>query len=162
MTKRVIPRFDDDSYWQGYAEDGCTLVNLGCGNKPFDGFVNVDNRDIQGIEYPGVDARDLSVFEDESADYIYACHVLEHVSRQKTFDVLLEWNRVLRHGGLIRISVPDWDATVRYYQETGDLENVLNWVYGGREKEELNEFTHKRIFNLSNLRSLLYDLLLFF
>ena len=157
MTKRLTPRFDNDAYWQGYGEKGCTLVNLGCGSKPFDGFVNIDNRDIDGIEHSNVDARCLSVFDDESVDYIYACHVLEHVSRQETFDVLLEWNRVLKIGGVIRISVPDWDATVKYYQETGDLENILNWVYGGREREELNEFTHKRIFNLSNLRSLLYE-----
>lgn len=157
MIEKISPRFKDDKYWNGWSSDAAVLVNVGCGEKPFDGFVNVDNRKVEGIEFPETDARDLSCLKDGSVDYIYACHVLEHLPRTDTFRTLVEWNRVLKVGGYVRISVPDWDATVRYYNETGDLENVLNWIYGGRENEELNEFTHRRIFNLANMRSLLYE-----
>jgi len=157
VTNIVTPRFKDDKYWPGWSRDGAILLNIGCGNKPFKGFVNVDNLDIPEIQHPMTDARDLSAINDESVDYIYACHVLEHMPRGDTLGALIEWNRVLKTGGVIRISVPDWDSTVKYYQQTGDLENLLNWIYGGREKEELNEFTHRRIFNLANLRSLLYE-----
>lgn len=150
------PRMDCDAYWQGYRGDDKLLLNLGCGLRPMMRFVNIDNLDIS-IDMPKVDVRDLRVINDGVADYIYACHVLEHLPRVDTFKALQEWNRVLKLGGMLRISVPDWDATVRYYQQTGDLENCLNWIYGGREKEELNEFTHRRIFNLANLRSLLYE-----
>tara|TARA_Y100000310_G_scaffold253083_1_gene259870 strand:- start:38 stop:649 length:612 start_codon:yes stop_codon:yes gene_type:complete len=157
MIEKISPRFKDDKYWNGWSSDAAVLVNVGCGEKPFNGFVNVDNRKVEGIEFPETDARDLSCLKDGSVDYIYACHVLEHLPRTDTFRTLVEWNRVLKVGGYVRISVPDWDATVRYYNETGDLENVLNWIYGGRENEELNEFTHRRIFNLANMRSLLYE-----
>jgi len=157
MIKKVVPRFEDDKYWDGWQRPGAKLLNIGCGHKPFEGFINVDNLNVEGIEYSNTDARDLSAIKDESIDYIYACHILEHMPRNDTFKALTEWSRVLKTGGVIRISVPDWDATVRYYQESQDLENVLNWIYGGREREELNEFTHRRIFNLPNLRSLLYE-----
>jgi len=157
MIEKISPRFKDDKYWNGWSSDGAVLVNMGCGSKPFEGFVNIDNRKVEGIKFPETDARNLSCLADGSVDYIYACHVLEHLPRTDTFKTLMEWNRVLRVGGYIRISVPDWDSTVRYYNETHDLENILNWVYGGRENEELNEFTHRRIFNFANMRSLLYE-----
>jgi predicted SAM-dependent methyltransferase len=157
VIKLQKPNFKKDKYWQGWKNKESVLVNIGCGYKPFEGFKNVDNLKLEGIEYPNIDARNLHCFDDNSVDYIYACHVLEHLPRNETFKTLLEWNRVLKLGGLIRISVPDWDATVKYYNKTGDLENLLNWIYGGRETEVKNEFTHKRIFNFSNLRSLLYE-----
>lgn len=137
--------------------EGKKCLNIGCGLKPFRGFDNLDNLDIPGIKYPKVSADDLYCIEDETYDYIYACHILEHLPRNKTFSALREWNRVLKFGGMIRISVPDWDATIKYYQKTQDIENCLNWVFGGREKEELNEYTHRRMFNIANLRSLLYE-----
>jgi predicted SAM-dependent methyltransferase len=146
-----------DAYWHKYKDPDALLVNIGCGSKPFKGFTNVDSRTDLDIDFPGVDAQDLSIFHSETVDYIYACHILEHVDRNNTFNTLKEWNRVLNYGGMLRISVPDWDATLKYYKRTNDLENCLNWVYGGREKEVKNEFTHKRIFNLANLRSLLYE-----
>ena len=157
MTKSKKKLFKRDKHWSGWEDNDSVLLNIGCGTKVMNGFTNLDNLDIEGIDYPGTDARDLSKISDESIDYIYSCHILEHLPRKDTFKTLQEWNRVLKLGGLIRISVPDWDATVKYYNETNDLENVLNWIYGGREKETLNEFTHRRIFNFANLRSLLYE-----
>ena len=59
---------------------------------------------------------------DECVDEIYACHVLEHVTRQKIIETISEWNRVLKHGGTLRIAVPDWQAMVAQYNETNDLE----------------------------------------
>lgn len=151
------PFYANDRTFQGYKVPNARLLNIGCGTKPFYGFENLDSLPIDGINYPERDARDLSFLQDDTFDYIYACHVLEHIPRNDTFRTLKEWNRVLKPGGMVRIAVPDWDATVEYYQKTGDLENCLNWIYGGREREELNEFTHRRIFNLANLRSLLYE-----
>ena len=152
-----IPRFKDDKYWHGYKIEDCKLVNLGCGSKPFKNFINIDNLFTENVEYTNSDVSDLQMFQNETIDYLYASHVLEHIERVKTFSTLLEWNRVLKFGGMLRISVPDWDASVSYYNKTHDLENLLNWIYGGRENEQLNEFSHKRIFNFDNLRSLLYE-----
>ncbi|MFQ5873453.1 MAG: methyltransferase domain-containing protein [Dehalococcoidia bacterium] len=129
-------------------------INLGCGDRPLEGFINVDARDLPGIEFPNTRAEDLSCFEDSYADYIYACHILEHVPRKLTFATLCEWNRVLKPGGMLRVAVPDWDATVQYYNETGDLENLLNWIYGGRQHPD---DYHNRIFNFPGLRTLLVE-----
>jgi ubiquinone/menaquinone biosynthesis C-methylase UbiE len=43
-------------------------------------------------------------FEDGSADRLVATHVLEHVYRPH--DVLREWNRVLKPGGILSVLIP--------------------------------------------------------
>lgn len=129
-------------------------LHLGCGPRIIKGYINVDARDLPGVDIAGCDVTRLPMFEDASVDLIYACHVLEHVQRPGTFSALLEWNRVLRPGGVLRIAVPDWDATVEIYRRTGDYENLLNWIYGGREYEEN---THYRQFNFPGLKTLLIE-----
>jgi SAM-dependent methyltransferase len=129
-------------------------LHLGCGSKILKGFVNVDIQDIKGVDYSGVDASDLSRFEDDSFDLIYASHVLEHIPRTKTFFTLLEWNRVLKPGGVLRIGVPDFDSTVKVYLRDNDYENLLNWIYGG---SEVKTNIHYRQFTFSGLKTLLIE-----
>jgi predicted SAM-dependent methyltransferase len=54
------------------------LINVGCGSKNYPGFINVD-----AVSAPHVDivTNNISVlpFDDNHADLIYMCHVLEHV-----------------------------------------------------------------------------------
>jgi SAM-dependent methyltransferase len=129
-------------------------LHLGCADKILPGFVNVDLRDLPGVDVSGVDVTKLDRWESGSVDLIYACHVLEHVPRVRTFSTLLEWNRVLRPGGVLRVAVPDWDATVKLYRRTGDYENLLNWIYGGLEYDENR---HHRQFNFAGLKTLLIE-----
>jgi len=145
-------------YWSPSEWTQMKKVNLGCGNKPMAGFLNVDNRtDLQNVEYPGVDLCNLSCFENNSVDYVYACHVVEHIPTSKTMQCLSEIYRILKPGGMFRIAVPDFDAVVKYYQEQWDLESVHNWIYGSPAQEVKNEYRHYRIFNMSMLRTLLFQ-----
>ena len=49
------------------------------------------------------DCRDLSRFEDDSIDEIYASHVLEHLSyRNEIVPALKEWRRVLLPGAVVK------------------------------------------------------------
>jgi predicted SAM-dependent methyltransferase len=61
------------------------------------------------VDYIG-DASDLSQFEDESIEAIYASHVLEHFYYALNYELALtlaEWYRVLKKGRQLMISVPD-------------------------------------------------------
>ena len=129
-------------------------LHLGCGNKIIKGFINCDIQDIPGIDKPNIDICNLREFSDDSIDLIYASHVLEHIPRTKTFRTILEWNRVLKPGGKLRIGVPDFDATVKVYQRDGDYENLLNWIYGG---SEVSTNVHFRQFTFSGLKTLLIE-----
>ncbi|MGB5961047.1 MAG: methyltransferase domain-containing protein [Coleofasciculaceae cyanobacterium] len=55
-------------------------------------------------------AQDLSQFENNSLDVIYASHVLEHFYynlNNELIDTLKEWHRVLKPNGKLLVSVPD-------------------------------------------------------
>lgn len=55
------------------------------------------------VDHPNVDLTDLP-FEDESFDFVYASHVLEHVVEDLT--AILEVKRVLKPGGVAVLPVP--------------------------------------------------------
>src|SRR3989441_12587990 len=61
------------------------------------------------------------MFKDESAELVYACHVLEYFDRLEVVDVLREWHRVLAHGGVVRLAVPDFAALAEVYRRGGDI-----------------------------------------
>ncbi len=136
------------------AENAPTKLHLGSGGRRIAGYLNTDVRDLPGVDVSGINVTDLNRFESGSQDAIYASHVLEHVPRTHTFRTLLEWNRVLKPGGTLRVAVPDWDATVERYKSEGDYENLLNWIYGGAENAEN---VHFRQFTYAGLKTLLIE-----
>lgn len=115
------------------------------------GFLVMDLRpgaDIQG------DCSDLSRFESESVEEIYASNILEHWPIADTVKVLKEWNRVLKPGGKLYVSVPDFDATVRLYQRVG-LTEWIKYHLWGDQKHPLNY--HYVCFTLATLSKDLLD-----
>jgi len=63
------------------------------------------------------DATDLRWFRDANLDFVYSSHLLEDF--EDTGDVLDEWLRVLRIGGLLVLFLPDEQAYRAYCQREG-------------------------------------------
>lgn len=128
-------------------------LHLGCGKKHIPGFVHVDVEQHPHIDIQGpVD--DLPFAADGSVELIYASHVLEHFGRHELDHVLREWFRVLKAGGILRVAVPDFEAVVERYQETGDIAELVGLVSGGQRNQY--DF-HKMIFDEKLLRLHLLD-----
>jgi hypothetical protein len=81
-------------------------LNLGCGQKRFDGYINVDRfgepdlrHDLESVPWP---------WSDDSVSEIIMEHVLEHLGRDATvyLDIWKEIYRVCQDGATIRIAVP--------------------------------------------------------
>lgn len=83
------------------------------------------------LDYPGYDGLYLP-FDDESQDYIFSSHCLEHMS--DPYKVIKEWYRVLKIGGHMVITVPHqflyerklklpskWNGGHRRFYKTSDL-----------------------------------------
>lgn len=109
-------------------------LHLGCGKRFIPGFVHVDV-----IAQPHVDvvadARDLAFLPDNTLDLLYACHLLEHFDRHEYRGVLREWHRVMKPGGVLRLSVPDFAACAALYYEQGlvdGLTGLIGLVSGGQ------------------------------
>lgn len=60
-------------------------------------------------------------FPDNHFDVIYSSYVLEHFTLEQTVFLLGEARRVLKPGDVIRIVVPDIEATSREYHRILDL-----------------------------------------
>jgi predicted SAM-dependent methyltransferase len=113
--------------------NGELRLHLGCGKIDHPGFVNIDALPRRHVHH--VQAVDrLDRFRDGSVDLVYACHVLEHFSHLHVPDVLKEWARVLKPGGRLCLSVPDFDRLLDIYRATDqDVDAIINPLMGGQE-----------------------------
>lgn len=130
-------------------------LNLGCGRFPLEGFVNVDAREVEGVDV----VLDLDApwpWEDGAASFIRASHVLEHV--QDVVHVMAEARRVLRRGGLLYVVAPHyqhqnawtdpthrraftpdsmefWTGNPDYEQYGPRFNRLARWRHGGQGEE---------------------------
>jgi SAM-dependent methyltransferase len=83
-------------------------LNLGCGKKTLDGYVNVDHLDIDGIDLL-CDLSQLPLpFESNSIDEIYCCHFISHVP--DIVGLMNEFHRILKQGGIVQIYAPHFSS----------------------------------------------------
>ncbi len=69
-------------------------------------------------------------FETDSVDYVYSGHFLEHLDRDEGAALLRETYRVLKPGGIARLSVPDLERVIDEYLD-GRREESLRALFGG-------------------------------
>lgn len=136
-----------------------TQLNLGCWHRNIPGFINVDLCDMPHIHHKtSIDKLDM--FEDESVDLIYSSHNLEYFDKFEAKQVLQEWHRVLRGGGILRLAVPDFDKLIEVYQKTSDLTKILGLLYG---RMQINTekggrlLYHKTVYNFDTLKEILEE-----
>ena len=107
-------------------------LHIGCGNKKINGFINVDLINTDAVDVID-NAATLDKFNKESAELIYACHILEHFKRKEYFNVLKRWTEILKYGGILRISVPDFSKIAEVYVKgLFPLESLLGLINGGQ------------------------------
>lgn len=92
--------FPDEKIEEAYK----VRLNIGCGEVKEFGYVNIDlhdkNADVK------MDARSLK-YPDGSVDEIYSSHLLEHIGKFEVLQVLKEWSRVLKAGGILKMNLPN-------------------------------------------------------
>ncbi|MBS3029883.1 MAG: methyltransferase domain-containing protein [Dolichospermum sp. DET50] len=135
-------------------KNGEIYLHLGCGSINNPDFINVDGMPFPHVHYVR-EINDLSPFKNESIDLIYASHCLEHFSHIQISSILSEWFEKLKPGGILRLSVPDFDQLIHIYLENNkDVSLILSPLMGGQS----NKFDfHKIVFNCGNLKQLLIN-----
>ena len=91
-------------------------LQLGCGRNWLEGWLNSDyfprNSDILQL-----DVTVALPFENDTFDYIFSEHVIEHISYPEGAYMLEECFRVLKPGGVLRVGTPDLAFLVNLYRE---------------------------------------------
>lgn len=77
-------------------------LDIGCGND----ILKLEGREIDGFDLPQGDAQYLMGKEDASYDFVHSSHCLEHVRDVPV--TLWNWARVVKPGGAVFITVPEW------------------------------------------------------
>lgn len=85
-------------------------LNLGCGNRREDGYVNIDivktaatDQIVNLFQFPWP-------WHDGDVDEIFAAHFFEHVPSYLRFEFMDECYRVLKPGGIVRFIVPYYSS----------------------------------------------------
>lgn len=88
-------------------------LHVGCGNRYFNGWVNVDSNEKLDRVDLAWDLADGLPTRDSSVRFIYSEHVMEHLPVEIALDHFRHCHRTLVKGGVLRIAMPSLDAILQ-------------------------------------------------
>jgi predicted SAM-dependent methyltransferase len=131
-------------------------IHLACGNNIMHGWENYDFQPISGAEF--IDLLKPLKFENESVDFIFFEHAIEHFDEVDGFNLLKEFHRILKKNGVVRIATPSLDTYINRYLKWDSELNAEHKKYFSSETQFLNyaffgENTTINIKFLNNMQS---------
>lgn len=137
-------------------------LHLGCGQVYIDGWTNVDmESDKADIK---IDLRRPLPFDNNTVDFIYSEHFIEHLNVKEGVVFLSECYRILGNGGVFRISTPDLDYLLfRYFffwkWRTWYKQYGYEWIKTRAEMVNIvfREWGHQYLYNREELERRLVE-----
>jgi predicted SAM-dependent methyltransferase len=135
------------------------MLNIGSGKVKIPNWINID------IE-PGadlvIDVRKNLPFKDNTIEFIYNEHFIEHLEYEDSEKALKEFYRVLKKDAHLRIATPDLDYITKKYFEDWKNQNWLSWpeyhfikTRGQMINISFRWWGHKYLYNEEDLTNLL-------
>ena len=133
---------------------GDLRLNLGCGHIPLPGYLNVDRRELPGVDI--VAEIDNLPFEAGSVSEIHSAHLVEHFPLEAfRRRVLPYWHGLLKPGGVLRAVTPDAAAMIfASAQGTYPFDEFREVVFGAQDYD--GDY-HYNLFTPDTLRNLLAE-----
>lgn len=131
-------------------------INLGCGKDIKKGYVNIDERDLPGVDQvltfvPGEEMP----FEKGSLEEIYARDFIEHFPLDNTEWILKHWYELLQDGGTIVLGVPNIEHDIQTFINRECTDYRFSQLLYGRQNYSGN--FHKQCFTKARLLNVLDD-----
>lgn len=106
LMKRMSPRHDTS-----------IKLNVGCGTDYKAGWINIDNNSDNNISRLDLnwDLRNPLPFKEDSVDFVFNEHFIEHLTVEEGQGVIRDFMRVLKPGGVLRMATPDLEVTINKY-----------------------------------------------
>ncbi len=112
-----------------FCDNQVRRLQLGTSNSLIKGWLNTDvlptNREVVYL-----DATRRFPFKDDTFDYVFSEHMIEHIEYQSALVMLRECFRVLKPGGKIRMSTPDLKVLVGLFsdEKTAAQNFYVDWM----------------------------------
>ncbi len=97
-TSKCSDRRDYEGFFDRFIQGNG--IDIGCGRDKIDSTA-------LGYDLESGDAQKMKGVDDDTFDYVYSSHCLEHM--RDPLEALLNWWRILRPGGYLIVAVPDED-----------------------------------------------------
>lgn len=104
-------------------------LQIGSGPNTLEGWLSTDIAPAsEGVIY--LDATKRFPFAENTFDYVYSEHMIEHIPRNDGLFMLKECRRVLKPGGILRLSTPDLEVLLSLYFHGEDplSERYIKWI----------------------------------
>lgn len=92
-------------------------LHFGAGSDIKHGFLNIDMNDSADIF---LDVRNKLNIKNDSIEYIYSSHFVEHLEHEELVAHLKECYRILKNDAVLRLGVPDFEKVFRDYSAHND------------------------------------------
>ena len=148
VDKSILDSLKGSTFWGSHG--GAVKLHIG-GQVKSQGWTVVDAQNASNVADVITDMGDLQMFKSASVEAIYSSHAFEHSpyghhgppgSKFSALDVLIEWERVLKMGGTLFISVPDLSVLSGLFvdeRNAGDGEDasrrrflIMRMMFGGQ------------------------------
>lgn len=116
------------------------------------GYIGIDLNQTQLVDIRA-DFRYLSFVADNSIESIYSFDSIEHIPFRDLKPTLLEWYRVLNSGGYVEIETPDFQESIKMWQQ-GRYHEAMQFIFGS---QSFNEDYHCLALDENFLRTLLSE-----
>ena len=151
--KKAEPKIVNPSKIEQMAASGLRL-NLGCGHIPIDQYINVDQRELPGVDVvAGVE--DIP-FEPGTVSEVYSAHLIEHFPQEHFRRRLLPyWRSLLTEHGILHVVAPDGEAMLDgIAKRTYAFSDFREVLFGGQDYD--GDF-HYNMFTPDSLAQLLAE-----
>ena len=121
------------SAWNKANKENNIRLNIGCGHKIMQGYLNVDQRKLPEVDIQA-DLMNLPVTKG-SVDEICSAHLVEHFTKENlTRNILPYWKSCLKDNGILRIIAPNAEAMMGAYNNKKiDFEQLSTVLMGMQE-----------------------------
>ncbi|MFT6828211.1 MAG: SAM-dependent methyltransferase [Roseivirga sp.] len=149
FLSRLIFRYITSKNRRKYRHQKKRKLELGPGENRIPGFETMNVYFGPNVDYI-LDITEKLPFDDDTFEIIYASHIFEHIPWYKINEVLTECFRILNHGGVLEIWVPDGfkicNALIKY-ENTGEDDSKLDGWYRLNPEQDPHLWASGRIFS---------------
>lgn len=134
-------------------------LNIGSNNACLAGWDNIDKYEHTGVIVH--DARSKFPYPDNSVDYIFSEHFIEHLTAEEALIYFKECYRMLKKGGVVRTSTFDFDNLITECRTAETWNSYKYKLYDGQfanyDRMQFLNFAiyeggaHKCMYNIAEL-----------